>query len=82
MPLLIGSSNITIDDAIAMHLIDCDQCRKAIQSLTPVPIGGRSGHCDAYWQLQLMRARYEGKVNNIVAYTEHGDEAQKGRPLG
>lgn len=82
VPLLVGSSDITIDDAIAMHLIDCDQCRKAIQTLTPVAIGEKSGHCDTYWQLQLMRAEYEGKINNIVAYTEHGDEARKSRPLG
>ena len=81
VPLLVGSSSVSIDDAIAMHLVDCDQCRKAIQTLTPVPIGGKSGHCATYWDMQLMRARYEGEVNNIVAYTEHGDEARKGRPL-
>lgn len=81
VPLLVGSSDITIDDAIAMHLIDCDQCREAIQNLRPVPMGGKSGHCDAYWELQLIRARYEGEVNNIVAYTEHGDAAPKSRPL-
>ncbi len=79
VPLAVGS--FSIDDAIAMHLVDCDQCRKAIQTLSPVPMGGKSGHCDTYWELQLMRANYEGKVNNIVAYTEHGDEAGKGRPL-
>lgn len=79
VPLAVGS--FSIDDAIAMHLVDCDQCRKAIQTLTPVPIGSKSGHCDAYWELQLMRAKYEGEVNNIVAFTELGDEAPKGRPL-
>jgi hypothetical protein len=79
VPLAVGS--FSIDDAIAMHLVDCDQCREAIQNLRPVPMGGKSGHCDTYWELQLMRARYEGEVNNIVAYTELGDEAPKGRAL-
>lgn len=74
----IGSSSI--DDVIQMHLVDCEQCRKAVMR-GPVAIGQKSGHCDDYWQLQLMRAQYEGGVNNIVAYTEHGDEAPKGRPL-
>jgi hypothetical protein len=66
---------------IAMHLIDCDQCRKATASRKPVALGQKSGHCDAYWQLQLMRAEHEGRVNNIVAYTEFGDEARKGGAL-
>lgn len=79
VPLAIGS--FSIDDAIAMHLVDCDQCRTAIQNLRPVGIGQKSGHCDAYWQLQLMRADYEGQKNNVVAYTEFGDEAQKGGEL-
>jgi hypothetical protein len=77
---LTGFSDVSIDDMIGMHLVDCSQCRDAIRR-GPVAIGQKSGHCDAYWQLQLMRAKYEGSVNNIVAYTEHGDEAQKGRPL-
>jgi hypothetical protein len=64
-----------------MHLIDCDQCRKASASRKPVALGQKSGHCDTYWQLQLMRAKHEGRVNNIVAYTEFGDEARKGGAL-
>lgn len=78
---LIGSGEVSIDDMIAMHLIDCDQCRESIQQLRPRGLGQKSGHCGTYWQLQLMRAQYEGEVNNIVAYTEYGDEARKGRPL-
>lgn len=78
---LIGSGEQSIDDVIAMHLIDCDQCRESIQHLKPLGLGQKSGHCATYWDLQLMRARYEGSVNNIVAYTEYGDEARKGRPL-
>lgn len=77
--LKVGS--FEIDDAIAMHLVDCDQCRKAIATLRPVGIGQKSGHCGDYWQLQLMRADYEGKQNNVVAYTEFGDEARKGGGL-
>jgi hypothetical protein len=76
---MVGS--FSIDDAIAMHLVDCDQCRHAIENLRPVAIGQKSGHCNTYWHLQIMRANYEGKVNNVVAYTEYGDEAPKGRPL-
>jgi hypothetical protein len=38
-------------------------------------MGEHSRHCGTYWQLQLDRAMYEGRVNNIVAYTENGDEA-------
>lgn len=79
VPLKVGSFDI--DDAIAMHLVDCSQCRYAIEHLKPVGLGGRSGHCNAYWQLQLMRAKYEGDVNNVVAYTELGDEAIMGGPL-
>lgn len=79
-PLRIGSYEV--DDAIGMHLIDCVQCRDAIERGKPVAIGQKSGHCDAYWELQLMRAHYEGARNNVVAYTELGDEARKSRPLG
>ena len=66
---------------IAMHLVDCDRCRKATTAGRPVALGQKSGHCDAYWHLQLLRAKEEGLVNNIVAYTEYGDEARKGGSL-
>lgn len=78
---LLGSSEITLDDVIAIHLIDCSQCRETSEHARPVALGEKSGHCDAYWQLQLMRADYEGRANNIVAYTEFGDGARKGGPL-
>jgi hypothetical protein len=73
---------MALNDAIAMHLLSCTQCREAIEHLRPVPLGGKSGHCSDYWQLQLMRAQWEGNQNNIVAYTEFGDAARKSRPLG
>jgi len=74
-PLYVGS--MTVDDAIQMHLVDCDQCREATNRAGPIRLGQHSGHCEGYWQLQLMRANHEGAVNNIVAHTEHGDEAPK-----
>lgn len=77
---LVGSSDMTVDDVIAMHLVDCDQCRKAAES-RPVALGQKSAHCDTYWHIQLMRAYYEGAANNIVARTEYGDEAPKSRSL-
>jgi hypothetical protein len=77
---LTGFSEPSIDDIIGMHLVDCDQCRKA-SIARPVGIGQKSGHCDTYWHLQLIRAKHEGSVNNIVAYTEYGDEARKGGGL-
>lgn len=75
LPLTIGG--ITIDDQIAMHLIECSTCRDTTERGGPVPIGAKSGLCSTYWHLQLMKANYEGKVNNIVAHTELGDEAPK-----
>jgi hypothetical protein len=72
-PLYIGG--ITIDDLIQLHLLNCDQCREWTERAGPVKLGEKSGHCDTYWQFQLDRANYEGKVNNVVAYTEYGDEA-------
>lgn len=77
----LGIDSSSIDDVIQMHLVDCVQCQHAITTLRPRAIGQKTGLCDQYLQLQLLRAQYEGKVNNIVAYTEYGDEAQKGRPL-
>jgi hypothetical protein len=74
-PLYIG--HVTIDDAINMHLVDCVQCRDATERCNPIGLGQNSKHCAQYWHLQLLRARYEGKVNNIVAHTELGDEAPK-----
>lgn len=74
-PLYVG--HITIDDAIQMHLVDCDQCRETTEQARPVGLGRRSGHCDGYRHLQMMRANHEGKINNIVAHTEFGDEAPK-----
>lgn len=81
VPLLIGSSDVSLDEMIQMHLVDCDQCQHAIMTDRPRAIGQKSSHCNTYWELQLMRAKIEGKVNNIVAHTEYGDEAPKGRPL-
>lgn len=78
-PLQVGS--FSIDDAIQMHLVDCDQCRRAIEQLKPRGLGQKTGLCDTYLHMQMMRADYEGKVNNIVAHTEEGDEVQRGRPL-
>lgn len=77
-PLVVGSFDI--DTAIQMHLVDCQQCRDFTEHGRPVPnvrmAGNRADkHCDAYWQLQKMRADYEGAVNNIVDYTELGDQA-------
>lgn len=77
-PLAVGS--FSIDDAIQMHLVDCRQCRDFAENGRPVPnvrpAGNRADkHCDAYWNLQLMRANYEGKVNNIVDHTEFGDQS-------
>ena len=74
-PLYVG--HITIDDAINMHLVDCVQCRDASERDRPVRLGGKSRHCNEYWHLQMLRADYEGSVNNIVRHTEHGDEAPK-----
>jgi hypothetical protein len=74
---LILTGGMTIDDAINMHLVDCTQCRDATERGKPVGLGQPSGHCDTYWHLQLMRADYEGAVNNIVRHTEYGDEAPK-----
>lgn len=79
VPLQIGS--FSIDDAIQMHLVDCVQCRDATEHAKPVGMGQRSGHCNTYWQLQLLRANYEGQVNHIVHWTEEGYEAPTGRPL-
>lgn len=73
LPLVVGG--MTVDDAIHMHLVDCNQCRDATERSGPVRMGQKSGHCGTYWHLQLLRANYEGSVNNIVAHTEHGDEA-------
>jgi hypothetical protein len=79
--MLADSSSITLDEAIQMHLVDCDQCRKVAAIARPIALGEKSGHCDTYWALQLLRAESEGKANNIVAYTEYGDEAPKGGDL-
>jgi hypothetical protein len=77
--LQVGS--FSIDEAIQFHLVDCSQCRAATERGRPVALGQVSGHCGTYWQLQLARAEYEGRQNNIVAYTEYGDEAPKGGGL-
>lgn len=79
--LSLGSSDVSLDEMIQMHLVDCDQCRHAVINDRPKGIGQRSTHCNTYWELHLMRAKAEGAANNIVAYTEFGDEAAKGRPL-
>jgi hypothetical protein len=72
-PLYIGL--LTVDEAIGSHLVNCDQCRAAIRA-KPVGLGAQSKHCEIYWQLHILRARHEGKANNIVAHTENGDEAR------
>jgi hypothetical protein len=72
-PLIIGGR--PVDELIAEHLSECVQCREATERSKPRGLGQHSGHCGTYWQLQLSRAQYEGKINNVVAHTEYGDEA-------
>lgn len=67
--------HVSVDDAIAMHLVDCDQCRFAYERQSPRQLGQKTGLCDEYLHLQVMRANFEGKINNVVAHTEYGDEA-------
>lgn len=74
-PLYIGG-HIPIDAAIQMHLVDCDRCRYAYERQTPRRLGQKTGLCDEYLHLQLLKAEYEGKINNVVAHTEYGDEAK------
>jgi hypothetical protein len=76
-----GYFDIPIEDQIVAHIESCDQCRRAIATDRPRAIGQKSGHCETYWHLQLLHAKAEGVANNIVAYTEYGDEAPRGRPL-
>lgn len=68
--------HVPIDTAIEMHLVDCDQCRYAYERMSPRQLGQKTGLCDEYLHLQMLKADYEGVVNNIVAHTEHGDEAK------
>jgi hypothetical protein len=75
LPLFIGG--VAIDDLIAMHLTDCDTCRAATEKGRPKRLGNKTALCTEYLHLQLLRAQYEGKANNIVAHTELGDEAPK-----
>lgn len=70
----LAGSSFSLDDAISMHLVDCDQCRSAALA-GPVKLGEKSRHCTTYFELQLMRAEYEGQVNNIVRHDEHGNLA-------
>lgn len=74
-PLYIGG--FTIDDLIVIHLTNCTKCRDATKHRARVRFGQKTRLCDEYLHLQLQRANYEGSVNNIVAYTELGDEAPK-----
>lgn len=74
-PLIVGG--VTIDDAIVMHLIDCDTCLAVTERSGPLRLGQKTALCTTYLHLQILRANYEGKVNNIVAHTELGDEAPK-----
>ena len=73
-PLFIAG--LTIDKVIQNHLQECDQCRETAAKDGPARLGDHSGHCGTYWHFQLMRAKHEGAVNNIVAHTELGDEAE------
>jgi len=73
--------DVPIEEQISLHLALCNQCQNAIENDRPRGLGQRSSHCDTYWHLLIMRAYAEGKANNIVAHTELGDEAPKGRPL-
>jgi hypothetical protein len=63
-----------------MHLVDCDQCRAAING-GPVRFGQKTLLCDTYMHLQKMWADIEGRTGQIVHWTEKGAEAPTGRPL-
>lgn len=64
-----------LNDALQNHLIGCEQCLKTLEQ-NPVPnLGGKSEHCPEWFKIIREWSQNEGKVNNIVARDEFGNEA-------
>lgn len=59
-------------DILSLHLTLCSSCKPDAR---PAGLGQRSALCDGYWQLVQRWADREGKVNNVVAHDEYGNQA-------
>lgn len=69
-----------LSDVLANHLTGCEQCKQASEQARPVPNLNPFGQmttklCPEWFKIIAEYAKQEGKVNNIVARDEFGNEA-------
>lgn len=64
-----------LSDVLAKHLAGCRQCQDNLQA-KPIPnMGGSPIVCSERLRLIQQWADTEGKLNNIVARDEYGNQA-------
>lgn len=68
------SKGKSLHELLSEHLGNCSQCQVEIQK-GPNGMGMHSRLCSDYQFIISMWADSEGKVNNIVAHDEYGNEA-------
>lgn len=66
----------SLHDVLSAHIKTCSACQDAMQT-RPRGIGMRSNLCSDYQALIQAWADTEGRVNNVVAHDEFGNEAPR-----
>lgn len=74
-----NTERLPLSDVLASHLTGCEQCQGTLKRKPVANLAGAGvdQHCEVYWTLILEHAEWEGRVNNVVAHDEYGNEARK-----
>lgn len=70
-----SSENASLHDVLTAHVKLCSQCKEVARRDRPRGLGMVSNFCSDYQELIKAWAMTEGKVNNIVAHDEFGNQA-------
>ena len=63
-----------IAEMVREHLTFCSDCQPPFK---PVGLGMKAGFCAAYWDMVRSWADQEGRLNNVVAHDEYGNDAPR-----
>lgn len=72
-----NSESLPLNDVLQNHLTGCEQCQSSVrEGERPVAnVNGTPKLCAEWFRIIREWSAYEGKVNNIVAHDEFGNEA-------
>src|ERR1700744_3927798 len=68
------TNTLDIAQMVTDHLASCSDCHPPFK---PVGLGMKAGFCAAYWDMVRSWADQEGRLNNVVAHDEYGNDAPR-----